>query len=199
VSIRKFLLAALLAAAAMATSSAGMAQFDGLYIGGGFTRFKASETADDFPAPGIRGTLGTQDHQGGFNGNVGWGFSLSILHLAVEASYSNQVGEITLQAGGTDFSDAIEQAGAISILPGLKLGTGALIYARIGAAQAKLKSSFVDFSQTHKGTLFGVGMKGAVTKNLALVVEYQNYDLKEKDGIKPEAVGLLLGAQYSFW
>ena len=197
-SIRKFLFAALLAAATMATSTASMAQFDHLYIGGGFTRFKASETAND-PATDSSITLGVADHQGGFNGNVGYGFSMSVLHLGVEASYSNQVGKITVRTGGTEFSDGVEEAGAVSIMPGLKLGTGALIYARIGAAQAKLKAQSGGFSQTHKGTLFGVGMKGAVAKNLALVVEYQNYDLKEKEGIKPDAVGLLLGFQYTFW
>jgi opacity protein-like surface antigen len=197
VSIRKLLSAALLAAAAMATSSASLAQFDGFYIGGGFTRFKASETSND-PVTDSSITLGVAEHQGGFNGNVGFGVSLSVLHLAVEASYSNQVGEITVRTGGTDFSDGLEEAGALSILPGLKLGTGALIYGRIGAAQAKLKAQSGGFSQTHKGTLFGLGMKGAVAKNLALVVEYQNYDMKEKEGVKPDAVGVLVGAQYTF-
>jgi opacity protein-like surface antigen len=197
VSIRKILFAAWLAAVAMTTSTASIAQFDGLYIGGGFTRFKASETAND-PATDSSVTLGVADHQGGFNGNVGFGFSLSVLQLAVEASYSNQVGKITVRSGGTDFSDGLEEAGAVSILPGVKLGTGALIYARIGTAQAKLKAQSGGFSQTHKGTLYGVGMKGAVAKNLALVVEYQNYDMHEKEGIKPDAVGVLLGAQYTF-
>jgi opacity protein-like surface antigen len=199
VSIRRILFAALLAGAAMAMSTASLAQFDGLYIGGGFTRFKASETLPDFPFVGDSTTIGVQDHQGGFNGNAGFGFSLSMLYLAVEASYSSQIGKITVTRGGTDFSDGVEQAGAVSILPGLKLGTGALIYARIGTAQATLKSQSGDFSQTHKGTLFGIGMKGAVAKNLALVVEYQNYDLKEKEGVKPDAVGVVLGAQYTFW
>ena len=197
-SIRKFLFAALLAAATMATSTASMAQFDGLYIGLGFTRFKASETTND-PVTDSSITLGVADHQGGFNGNVGFGFGMSVLHLGVEASYSNQVGQITVRTGGTDFSDGVEEAGAVSILPGLKLGTGALIYARIGAAQAKLKSQSGGFSQTHKGTLYGLGMKGAVAKNLALVVEYQNYDLKEKEGIKPESVGVMVGFQYTLW
>jgi opacity protein-like surface antigen len=197
VSIRKILFAAWLAAVAMTASTASIAQFDGLYIGGGFTRFKASETAND-PVTDSSVTLGVADHQGGFNGNVGFGFSLSMLHLALEASYSNQVGKITVRSGGTDFSDGLEEAGAVSILPGVKLGTGALLYARIGTAQAKLKAQSGGFSQTHKGTLYGVGMKGAVAKNLALVVEYQNYDMNEKEGIKPDAVGVLLGAQYTF-
>lgn len=198
-STRKILVAGLLAAAAMAMSTASMAQFDGLYIGGGFTRFKATETAHD-PVTDSSITLGVADHQGGFNGNVGFGFSMRMLYLGVEASYSNQVGEITVRTGGTDFSDGVEEAGAVSILPGLKLGNDALIYGRIGAAQAKLKAqSTGGFSQTHKGTLYGVGMKGAVAKNLALVVEYQNYVLKEKEGIKPDAVGVLLGFQYTIW
>jgi opacity protein-like surface antigen len=199
VSIRKISLAALLAAAAMAFSSASMAQFDGFYIGGGFTRFKAFETVDNFfGVPGLRGTGSSEDHQGGFNGNVGYGFSMSILHLAVEASYSNQIGKTTLRFGGQEFSDELKEAAAVSILPGLKLGTSALIYARIGAAQAKFQAQSVDSKETRNGTLFGIGMKGAVHKNLCLVVEYQNYDFKEKDGFKPEAVGVLIGAQFTF-
>src|SRR5262245_30463204 len=123
----------------MATSTASLAQFDGFYIGGGFTRFKASETAID-PATDSSITLGVADHQGGFNGNVGFAVSVSVLSFGVEASYSNQVGEITVRTAGTDVSDGLEEAAAISFLPGLKLGTGALIYGRIGAAQAKLKA-----------------------------------------------------------
>ena len=197
-SIRKLLSAALLAAAAMATSSASLAQFDGFYIGGGFTRFKASETAND-PTTDSSITLGVADHQGGLAGNVGFGLSMSVLYLGVEGSYSGQVGKVTVRTNGTDLSDGVEEAAAVSILPGLKLGTGALIYGRIGAAQAKLKSQSGDFSQTHKGTLYGLGMKGAVAKNLAVVVEYQNYDLKEKEGIKPESVCVVLGFQYTIW
>jgi opacity protein-like surface antigen len=193
------LFAGLLAAAAMAMSTASMAQFDGLYIGGGFTRFKASETVDNLLNTGVAGTLGVSDHQGGFNGNVGFAFSVQMLSFGVEASYANQIGKVTVQAGGTDRSDSVEEAGAVSFLPGLKLGTGALIYGRVGAAQAKLKSDTFNSSLTYKGMLYGLGMKGAVAKNLALVVEYQNYVLKEKEGAKPEAVGVMLGAQYTFW
>jgi opacity protein-like surface antigen len=199
VSIRKIAFTALLAVAGMAVSSASMAQFDGFYIGGGFTRFKAFETLDDFfGVPGLRGTGSSEDHQGGFNGNVGYGFGLGILHLAVEASYSNQIGKATLKFNGEEFSDELKDAAAVSILPGLQLGASALIYARIGTAQAKFQAASVDTKDKRNGTLFGLGMKGAVHKNLCVVVEYQNYDFKEKDGFKPEAVGVLLGAQYTF-
>ena len=180
-------------------STSCLAQFDGIYIGGGFTRFKGFETLDNFfGVPGLRGTGSSEDHQGGFNGNVGYGFGMSILHLAVEASYSTQVGKTTLKFNGQEFSDELKDAAAVSIMPGLKLGTSALIYARIGTAQAKFQAQSTDSKDTRHGTLYGLGMKGAVHKNLCLVVEYQNYDFKEKDGFKPEAVGVVLGAQYTF-
>lgn len=198
-SIRKFAFAALLAVAGMTVSSASMAQFDGLYLGLGFTRFKAFETLDNFfGVPGLRGTGSAEEHQGGFNGNIGYGFGMGILHLAVEASYSNQVGKATLQFNGQEFSDELKDAAAVSILPGLQLGTSALIYARVGTAQAKFQAASVDTTDKRNGTLLGLGMKGAVHKNLCLVVEYQNYTFKEKDGFKPEAVGVVLGAQYTF-
>ena len=198
-SIRKFAFAALLAVAGMTVSSASMAQFDGLYLGLGFTRFKAFETLDNFfGVPGLRGTGSAEEHQGGFNGNIGYGFGMGILHLAVEASYSNQVGKATLQFNGQEFSDELKDAAAVSILPGLQLGTSALIYARVGTAQAKFQAASVDTTDKRNGTLLGLGMKGAVHKNLCLVVEYQNYAFKEKDGFKPEAVGVVLGAQYTF-
>lgn len=198
-SIRKIAFTALLAVAGMAMSSASMAQFDGFYIGGGFTRFKAFETAVFFP-PDITATLSSDDHQGGYNGFVGYAFTFgNLLNIGLEGSASNHLGRITVRNSvGDSDSHSLEEGVALSILPGLKLGPSALIYGRIGAAQAKLKGQNVSFSETHKGKLYGIGMKGAVHKNLCLVVEYQNYDLKEKNGLKPEGVGVLLGAQYTF-
>ena len=95
-STRKILVAALLAAAAMAMSTASMAQFDGLYIGG---RVHQVQSLRDGPRSRHRlaGTLGVSDHQGGFNGNVGFGFSMQMLSLGVEASYANQIGKVTVR------------------------------------------------------------------------------------------------------
>jgi opacity protein-like surface antigen len=189
---------ALLAVAGMAMSSASMAQFDGIYFGGGFTRFKATETALD-PATQSSFTLGNEDHQGGFNGFLGYAFTFgNLVNIGLEGSYSGQVGKVSVMSLGLTVADGLEEAAAFSILPGFKLGTSALIYGRVGTAQAKLKAQDGSFSQTHKGMLYGLGMKGAVAKNASVLVEYQNYDMKEKDGVKPEATGVLLGVQYSF-
>ena len=197
-SIRKIAFTALLAVAGMAMSSASMAQFDGIYFGGGFTRFKATETALD-PATQSSFTLGNEEHQGGLNGFLGYAFTFgSLLNIGLEGSYSGQVGKVSVMSLGLTVADGLEEAGAFSILPGFKFGTTGLVYARIGAAQAKLKAQDGSFSQTHKGMLYGLGMKQAVTKNVSLLVEYQNYDMKEKDGIKPEATGVLVGVQYGF-
>ena len=196
-SIRKISLAALLAAAAMAFSSASMAQFDSFYLGGGFTRFKATETFTD-PTTDTKVTFGNDSHQGGFNGFVGYGLSLgSLLHVALEASYSNQVGQASATALGVTTAAGLEEAAAISILPGLKFSPTGLVYGRVGAVQAKFKDSEGAFSLTHKGTLFGIGTKQEVARHAAVLVEFQNYVMKEKDGLKPESTGVLIGLQFS--
>jgi len=197
VSTRKILFGALLAAATMAMSSTSMAQFDSIYFGGGFTRFKATETFTD-PVSVSSVTFGNDSHQGGFNGFLGYGLGLgSLVHIALEGSYSSQVGQASATAFGVTTNHGLEEAAALSILPGLKFTPTGLFYARIGAAQAKYKDSQGTFSQTHKGTLFGVGMKQEVARHAALLVEFQNYVMKEKDGLKPESTGVLLGFQFS--
>jgi hypothetical protein len=198
VSFRKILFAALLAAAGMAMSSASMAQFDGLYIGGGLARFTAVETAVD-SVNNSSITFGGDKHQGGFNVFAGLGGSVGPLHLAAEASYSNQIGEINVRIMGVDVVDGLEEAAAVSLLPGIKFGNTGLLYARIGATQAKLKGADGSFTQTHDGVLFGLGTKLALGSNGAIVVEYQNYDLKEKEGIQPRATGVLIGLQLTLF
>jgi hypothetical protein len=42
-------------------------------------------------------------------------------------------------------------------------------------------------------------MKQALGSNGALVVEYQNYEMNEKDGIQPRATGVLIGLQFSLF
>jgi outer membrane protein with beta-barrel domain len=198
VSFKKILFAALLAAAGMAMSSTSMAQFDGLYIGGGFARFTAVETAIDSVSNSSI-TFGGDRHQGGFNVNAGLGGSVGPIHLAAEVSYSNQIGEINVRIMGVDVIDGLEEAAAVSLLPGIKFGNTGLLYARIGATQAKLKGADGSFTQKHDGVLFGVGTKLALGSNGAIVVEYQNYDMKEKEGIQPRATGVLIGLQFSLF
>src|SRR6185503_19364275 len=185
-SIRKISFAALLAAAGMTMSSASMAQFSGLYIGGGFGRFKATETFTD-PATNSTTTFGAEDYLGGWNVNAGFGGSAGPLYLAVEASYMNQVGEVSLRVNGVTFADALEDVAAVSILPGIKFGPDGLAYLRIGAAQAKLVGADGRFSQKHDGLVYGIGMKQAVGRHGAVFVEFQNYEFKEKGGLKPAA------------
>jgi len=194
--IRKVWFVVLLAAAGMAMSSASMAQFDGFYFGGGFGRFKATETFTD-PVTASSMTLGAEDYQGGWNVNAGFAGSAGPLHLAVEASYMNQAGEVSVQSFGTTFRDGLEDVAAVSILPGIKFGPDGLAYVRIGAVQGKLVGQDGSFSQKHNGMVYGIGMKQAVGRNGAVFVEFQNYDFNEKDGLQPAANGVLLGLQFS--
>jgi opacity protein-like surface antigen len=198
VSIRKTFFAALLSVAGMAISPASVAQIDGLYVGGAFARFTATETSID-PATDSSITFGGENHQGGFNVNAGFGGSVGPLYLGAEVSYTNQIGEIMVRVLGTEIIDGLEEAAAVSILPGIKFGNTGLLFARIGAAQAKLKGSDGSFSQKHDGLLFGIGMKQALGSRGAVVVEYQNYDFKEKEGLEPRATGVLIGLQFSLF
>ena len=77
-SFKKILFAAVLAAAGMTMSSTSMAQFDGLYIGGGFARFTAVETAVD-SVNNSSITFGGDQHQGGFNVNAGLGGHVQVV------------------------------------------------------------------------------------------------------------------------
>jgi opacity protein-like surface antigen len=85
----------------------------------------------------------------------------------------------------------------VSVLPGYKFGPNTLGFVRVGAAQAKLKAEGGP-SQTHNGIVFGIGVKQAVSPNLALSLEYQNYDLEEKDDLTPRSTGVVLGVQFTF-
>ena len=156
--------------------------------------FKATETAS---ASGSTLTAGNEDHQAGLNLNAGFGHSFGSFHLAGEVAFTSQIGEVTAQLGGFSFTDSLEEAITLSVLPGYKFGPNSLGFVRVGAAQAKLKAEGGP-SQTHSGIVFGIGVKQAVSRNLAVSLEYQNYDLEEKDGLTPRSTGVVLGVQFAF-
>ncbi|HZS69976.1 MAG TPA: outer membrane beta-barrel protein, partial [Burkholderiales bacterium] len=87
---------------------------------------------------------------------------------------------------------------------GYKFGNTALAFARLGYARAELTGNFLDpdSSKTHTGWVWGVGAKGAFTRNLSLSVEYQFYDLKREDypvngSLQPASTGIVIGVQYA--
>jgi opacity protein-like surface antigen len=101
-------------------------------------------------------------------------------------------------------SAKLQNAWSISVLPGYKFGDAALFFGRLGYARAELSGSFLnpDASKTHNGWLWGLGAKGAFTRNLALTVEYQFYDLKREDypvngSLQPASTGIVIGVQYT--
>jgi opacity protein-like surface antigen len=57
-------------------------------------------------------------------------------------------------------------------------------------------------AKTHTGWLWGIGAKGAFSRNLAVTVEYQFYDLKREDypssgPLQPSSNGAVIGVQYT--
>ena len=193
---RKIVGAVTLALSAVAGSAC--AQYDGLYVGGGVGMYKGSVEFN----PGAF-TAGDTKHRSGVNLNIGYGHTFDKFNLAGELSYTNTIGRVSPGAG---FTAKLDDAWAWSILPGYKLSNSALLYGRLGMASAKTSGNALlpDSGKTHRGALYGVGVKLAMDKNWSGVVEYQSYDLKSKDypigggSAKPSASGIVLGAQYAF-
>jgi len=197
---RNILAIAGFALAAVGTSA--FAQFDGIYAGAGLSFTKGTMEFDNGG-----GTVGDNKHRMGLNLNVGYGHSFGNFNLAGELSYADKLGRIdSVSLGGP--SANLEKAWALSVLPGFKVGNNALLFGRVGWAQAKTAGSAFTTanigagSQKHDGTLWGIGGKYAFTRNVSAVVEYQVYDLNSKSyagqGVKPQSTGIVLGVQYAF-
>jgi opacity protein-like surface antigen len=190
-------LARLMAALGIAlAASAAHAQFDGIFFGAGLGFYKAT-----VHVPGAF-TFGNDKHMAGLNLGAGYGRSFGQFNLAGEARYANEIGKIDVSA--VSASAKLRNAWSISVLPGYKFGNAALFFGRLGYARAELTGSFLkpDASKTHNGWLWGLGAKGALTRNLALTVEYQFYDLKRENyaingPLQPAAAGIVIGVQYT--
>jgi opacity protein-like surface antigen len=177
-------------------ASAAHAQFDGIFFGGGIGLYKAT-----VEVPGAF-TFGNDKHDAGLNLNAGYGRSFGQFNLAGEVRYANEVGKIDVSA--VSLSAKLRNAWSLSVLPGYKFGDAALLFGRLGYARAELSGNFLDpdSSKTHTGWLWGVGAKGALSRNLALSVEYQFYDLKSEDypingPLQPSSNGVVIGVQYT--
>ena len=190
-------LARLLAALGTAlAASAAHAQFDGIFFGGGLGLYKAT-----IEVPGAF-TFGNDKHMAGLNLNAGYGRSFGQFNLAGELRYANEIGKVDVSA--ISVSGKLQNAWSVSVLPGYKFGDAALVFGRLGYTRAELTGSFLnpDGSKTHTGWLWGLGAKGAFTRNLSLSVEYQFYDLKSENypingPLQPASTGVLIGVQYT--
>jgi opacity protein-like surface antigen len=177
-------------------AGAAHAQFDGLFFGAGLGFYKATIAVPD------AFTFGNDKHITGLNLDAGYGRSFRQFNLAGELRYANEIGKIDVSAFAV--SGKLQNAWSVSVLPGYKFGDAALFFARFGYARAELAGNFVDpdSSKTHTGWLWGIGAKGAFSRNLALTVEYQVYDLKREDypvngPLQPASTGVVIGVQYA--
>ena len=190
-------LARLLAALGTAlAASAAYAQFDGVFFGAGIGLYKATiEVPDAF-------TFGNDKHMAGLNLAAGYARSYGRFNLAGEARYANEVGKVDVSA--VSASAKLQNAWSLSVLPGYKFGDATLVFGRLGYARAELSGNFLDpdSSKTHTGWVWGLGAKGAFSRNLSLTVEYQFYDLKREDypingPLQPASTGIVIGVQYA--
>jgi opacity protein-like surface antigen len=194
--MRHYLARLVAALSAALAAGAAHAQFDGIFFGAGMGLYKATiEVPDAF-------TFGNDKHMAGLNVNAGYARSFGQFNLAGEVRYANEIGKVDVPAVAA--SAKLQNAWSLSVLPGYKFGNTALAFARLGYARAELTGNFLDpdSSKTHTGWVWGVGAKGAFTRNLSLSVEYQFYDLKREDypvngSLQPASTGIVIGVQYA--
>lgn len=192
-------IAAAMAIAFATVGTASADNFDGFYVGGGVAFNKmTSKTAshyDEYYYGDTYSTVdetigGDEDHDVGFNLNVGYGVSFGSFNLAIEAAYTSSYGEAEpySYSANTNWgysygeSAKMELTGgkSISILPGFKLSDDTLVYGRLGYVEAEGEFSWSDttgwsdsVSKDFSGTIWGIGVKHAFTPNLVAVLEYQ--------------------------
>ena len=184
---------------------AGVASADainGPYVGAGLS---LNKVALEVSEAGYSGNFGDKDHDAGLNLSVGYGASFGQGYLAGELSYQNSYGKSDFFSDGTDtLSGKVKNGWAISILPGYKLSKDTLGFVRLGYVEAKFEAAAVGESRSENfsGTVYGIGVKHAFSKNVAAVLEYQSvvFSGKTIDGtnFKPTSNGVMFGIQAGF-
>jgi len=229
--------AAAVALAFAGVSAASAANFDGLYVGGGvalnkmtvgvtskYSEYYYGDTFNEVESD----ISGDDDHDLGFNLNVGYGMSFGRFNVAIEAAYTSSYGESKPYSySWNDYSESMkaELTGgkSVSILPGFKISENTLVFGRIGYVEAEGELSWTDSidgtlkgSKDFSGTIWGIGVKHAITSNLVAVLEYQATEFDAEtilsggdtfsaddyntwsDTAEPKSTGITLGVQYTF-
>lgn len=195
-NVKKIVAAMGIAFATIGTASAD--NFDGFYVGGGVAFNKmTAKTASHYDEYWYGDTYssvdetigGDEDHDVGFNLNVGYGMSFGSFNLAIEAAYTSSYGEAEPYSysesawwGSYGESAKMELTGgkSVSILPGFKFSDDTMVYGRLGYVEAEGEFSWSDtdgwsssVSRDFSGTIWGIGVKHAFTPSLVAVLEYQ--------------------------
>jgi OOP family OmpA-OmpF porin len=185
-SIRKALIAVLLAAAGMAVSSASMAQSaeKGFYAGASF----GQSEADGSCPTGFSCDFKDTDWKifGGYR---------FMRHLAVEGFYADH-GEITVKSGAVTATAQSSTFGvaAVGILP---LGGNFELFGKLGVgstsvdATASAPGVSAGASDSGSDVLYGVGALYNFTRNLGVRAEYERYNDSEINVLS-------IGVQYRF-
>lgn len=184
---------------------AGVASADainGPYVGAGLA---LNKVALEVSEGGVGMNLGDKSHDAGLNLSAGYGASFGQAYLAGELSYQNSYGKSDLIFAGPDaITVKVKNGWALSILPGYKLSKDTLGFVRLGYVKAKGEATAVgeSASENFSGTVYGIGVKHAFSRNVAAVLEYQSvvFSGKTTDGVnrKPTSNGVMMGVQVGF-
>jgi len=199
---KKIILAVAAVAVGMTAGTASADAINGGYVGAGLA---LNKVAMEVSADGYGMNFGDKDHDAALNLSAGYGASFGQAYLAGELSYQNSYGKADLLFGaGETLTGELKNGWAISVLPGYKLGKDTLAFARLGYVEAKGDLAFDGVSESHNfsGTVYGIGVKHAITPTIAAVLEYQSVVFSGKTieggNFKPTSNGVMLGIQAGF-
>ena len=197
---------AVAAAVLMALSTSAFAgTSEGPYVGAGIGGYSGDLTTS---VPGASITFGNDKLDWGANVFGGYKWNMGTGSVAAELSYNSNVGKLATWSGaGQAIDGKLDNAWAVSVLPGYNFTKDTTGYMRIGYVQAKGTLTLTgtiagNASETFKGTVWGFGIDQAVTPNLAARIEYQVLDFSSKtfatETDKPRATGVNMSLRYAF-
>ncbi|MHB1292920.1 MAG: outer membrane beta-barrel protein [Sulfuricella sp.] len=199
---KKVIMAVAAVAVGMTAGTASADAINGVYVGAGLA---LNKVAMEVSSGGDTINFGDKDHDAGLNLSAGYGVSFGQAYLAGELSYQNSYGKADFVSSGPDaLTGELKNGWAISVLPGYKLSKDTLAFARLGYVKAKGELAFAGESRSENftGTVYGIGVKHAITPTIAAVLEYQSVVFSGKTieggNLKPTSNGVMLGIQAGF-
>ncbi len=192
--MNKIKLAAVVAVLSASATSALADTTQGSYVGIGLGEYNGNMNVNGM---GINGNMGSQnlDTSVGVFGGYNWNFGKE--SIAAELSYNSNIGQVDT---GT-YSAKLKNNWQLSLLPGYNFTKDTEGYVRVGFAQADGVPS-IGQSHTFNGTVLGLGVDEAVTRNIALRLEWQymkfNSYSANNGSITPDTTGVNLSARYAF-
>lgn len=162
---------------------------NGVYLGGTFGLYSATSDI------GSGSTLSEDGRNPGFSFQLGYAKSFEKWNIGVEYQRNGSMGDAENDLNAV----SVNQGWSVSLLPGINIVEGLLVYGRIGKGSAEVETMgfFEDYIENIDVTVYGLGGKYKVMPNISISAEYKMLS-GSKNSTEIDIQGVELGAQYLF-